>query len=84
MHLQPYFYFWVTSCTTMHVHLQYDSIVKKHHQMDMMKSTQRVMERNNYHCPAIPSSSGQSILHFCRIFEHVKFLMAFGPQKSDF
>jgi hypothetical protein len=68
----------------MHVHLQYDSTVKKHHQMDMMKSTQRAMERSNYHCPAIPSSSGQSILHFCRIFEYVKFLMAFGPQKSDY
>ena len=67
----------------MHVHLQYDYIVKKHHKMDMMKSTQRVMERNNYHCPAIPSSSGQSILHFCRIFEHVKFLTSFGPQKKS-
>ena len=42
----------------MHVHLQYDSTVKKHHQMDVMKSTQRAMERSNYHCQAILCSSG--------------------------
>ena len=42
--------------------------VKRHHQMDMMKSTQRVMERNNYHCSAILCSSGQSISHSCSIF----------------
>ena len=43
--------------------------VRKHKQMDMMKSTQRVMERYNYHCSAILCSSGQSILHFwaCQI-----------------
>ena len=52
--------------------------------MDMMKSTQRVMERNNYHCLAILCSSGQSILQFFSIFEHVKFLLAFGQRKIDF
>ena len=43
----------------MRVHLQYDSIVKKHHLMDMMKSTQRVMEMYNYHCPAILCSHSE-------------------------
>ena len=34
------------------------------------------MERNHYHCSAIPSSMSQSIGHFCSILEHVQFVNA--------